>query len=285
MIRSKSPPIIVKGKKMKDKKTLYLKDIKLRTEQTEEGKKFLIGLIPYNSEGSSMSGFYKEVITNTAFNQSLNSKRRIVALKNHNDDYPLGNTEAGTLSLTSTKEGLECRCELPDTSFANDLIVSVERGDCTGMSFGFIPVKEDEKDGIVYLREVKLLEVSYGVVFPFYPEATASVDMRSAIKNVQNLLFKRGNGMDKEVLALLKQLIGDLQKIITEAEGGNADENKEPAPDNKAAAQAQEPKKDDAEKTASSDDEEKKKKEDEERALKIKKERTALLQRLDLISL
>ena len=197
----------------------------------------------------------------------------------------MGNTEAGTLSLTSTKEGLECRCELPSTSFANDLIVSVERGDCTGMSFGFIPVKEDTKDDIVYLREVKLLEVSYGVVFPFYPEATASVDMRSAIKNVQNLLFKRGNGMDKEVLALLKQLVGDLQKIITEAESGNADENTEPAPDNKTAAQAQEPKKDDAENTASSEEEEKKKKEDEERALKIKKERTALLQRLDLISL
>ena len=91
--------------------------------------------------------------------------------------------------------------------------------------------------------------------------------------------------MDKEVLALLKQLIGDLQKIITETESGNADENTEPAPDNKTAAQAQEPKKDDAENTASSEDEEKKKKEDEERALKIKKERTALLQRLDLISL
>lgn len=270
---------------MKDKKTLYLKDIKLRTEQTEEGKKFLIGLIPYNSEGSSMSGFYKEVITNTAFNQSLNSKRRIVALKNHNDDYPLGNTEAGTLTLTSTKEGLECKCELPNTTFANDLIVSVERGDCTGMSFGFIPIKEDSKDGVTYLREVKLLEVSYGVVFPFYPEAAASVDVRSAIQNVQHLLVKRGNSMDKEVLDLLKQFTNDLQKIITEAEGGNAGENTEPAPENKTAAQTQESKKDDAENTVSNEDEEKKKKEDEERALKIKKERTALLHRLDLIAL
>lgn len=271
---------------MKDKKTLFLKDVKLRTEDGSDGKKYLIGLIPYNSEGANITGRYKEVITDTAFNQSLNSKRRIVALKNHNDDYPLGNTESGTLTLTSTKEGLECKCELPVTSFANDLVVSVERGDCAGMSFGFIPVKEDSKEDITYLREVKLLEVSYGVVFPFYPEAKAEIGLRDAVRSITDIIKKRGEKMDGEVLNLLKQFVNDLQKIIVQAEGGNAEGSAESAPGQQAAANAQnQAESEDKKKTEEEKEDEEKKKEEAERSAKIKKERTRLLQRLDLIAL
>ena len=262
---------------MKKERTFFLRDIKMRSEDGEGGKKYLVGTIPYNSEGSSLSGAYKEVITNTAFNQSLNSRRRIVALKNHNDDFPLGNTETGTLTLQSTEAGLECRCELPATSYAQDLVVSVERGDCAGMSFAFIPVKEDVKENVCYLREVKLLEVSFGVVFPFYPTANSSVDMRNAVCDTKKI---RGGTMDEEVMQLLKPLAEDLQKVIDQLESRSADEKAEPAP-KKEAAPEDKGKKEQAEDKPTETD-----KEQQERdALREKKERARLLQKLDLISL
>lgn len=270
---------------MKKKQTFFLRDVKIRSEQTEDGKKYIVGTIPYNSEGTNITGMYREVITNTAFNQSLNSKRRIVALRNHNDDFPLGNTESGTLVLTSTEKGLECRCELPDTSYAQDLIVSVNRGDCTGMSFGFLPVKEDVKDNVCYLREVKLYEVSFGVVFPFYPEASAAVDTRNAVFETVKI---RGGSMNEQVLQSLKTLVDDLQKVISSLESENADEKPEPAPEQDAAAEANSrtEQDNDENKEEEEKDEEKKKEEEEQRsAARRKKERARLLHKLDLISL
>lgn len=260
------------------KRSLFLENITIRAEKTDSGAA-LVGLIPYNSQGSSISGSYKEVITDTAFKRALAEKKQVIALRNHNPDYPLGNTNAGTLTLTSTSEGLLCRCSLPDTSYANDLLRAVEHGDACGMSFGFLPVKEDSKDGVTYLRDVDLHEISYGVTFPFYQEAKASVDVRSAAFELQQLM-KRGEVMDDETLTALKTVVETGQKLIDAAEAQRAEHEKKEPPEDKDKEAAENKPADD-----NQEDAEKKKNEEEERAKKAATLKKRNLQRLNVLAL
>ena len=93
------------------------------------------------------------------------------ALWNHNSDYVLGRKSAGTLRLAEDDIGLAIEIDTPPTTWANDLSISMQRGDIREMSFGFI-VKEtvwEEVDG-VWVRTIlkaELIEVS-PVTFPAY---------------------------------------------------------------------------------------------------------------------
>ena len=48
---------------------------------------------------------------------------------------PLGRQSNNTLQLQETETGLDFSVDLPDTSYANDLKVLIDRGDVNGMSF------------------------------------------------------------------------------------------------------------------------------------------------------
>lgn len=129
----------------------------------------------FGSDSVNMWGVI-ETINENAFDKTLRESKSIKALKNHNSDFILGNTASGTLSLRTDKKGLFADIDAPDTQWANDLRVSIKRGDVPGSSFGFHPIaekrtqKEDEPERRE-LMEVELFEVSPGVVFPAYPEA------------------------------------------------------------------------------------------------------------------
>jgi len=147
----------------------------IELREDDKGKRTIVGLIPYNSRSVDMG--YTEIITDTAFNKTLADGGDVKALYAHDSAKPLGRVKNGTLRLRSEASGLVCECDLPDTSYARDVYALIRDGYVTTMSFGFYPVKErTEKDGVddlCYLEEVRLIEVSFAVVFPAY-EATAS---------------------------------------------------------------------------------------------------------------
>lgn len=98
------------------------------------------------------------------------------ALFNHNPDYVLGRQSAKTLELSEDKNGLKSVIHAPDTQFARDLAVSVERGDIREQSFCFVVGKEaweedyDNKIATRTIIEIKeLIDVSI-VTFPAYPD-------------------------------------------------------------------------------------------------------------------
>jgi hypothetical protein len=130
----------------------------------------------FNSMSDDLGGF-REVLAPGCFSSSLGSGRAIRALINHNSDACIGNTASGTLRLKQDSKGLAFECELPDTTAARDLKVSIERRDTTGCSFGFRCLDDDWKnvDGVTIrtIKDLELYEVSAGVVFPAY-DATSS---------------------------------------------------------------------------------------------------------------
>jgi HK97 family phage prohead protease len=118
-------------------------------------------------------GRHRERIARGAFKDTI-ANDDIRALINHNPQYVLGRTRARTLKLAEDDKGLAVTIDLPDTSYARDLVESIRRGDVSGMSIGFTAlddVVEEDADGAMVrtLKRVKLHDVS-PVTFPIYPQ-------------------------------------------------------------------------------------------------------------------
>jgi HK97 family phage prohead protease len=218
----------------KEKRSLSFTNLLIRSAD-DEGRRTIEGIIPYNSKSIPIWGI-TEIIDKTAFNKTLSDKTEVRALWNHNDTYILGNTKSSTLELENSDNGLICRCELPNTSYANDLYEVVSRGDVTTMSFGFIPVKWEDSDNgkLRVLKEVKLEEVSFGVSFPAYPETNSQTFLRRIyimkkrsidIDSIAEILEKEE--LTEEEITQLKDAVASINEIISK--------NSQEEPEEKAA--------------------------------------------------
>jgi HK97 family phage prohead protease len=90
----------------------------------------------YNSHSQDLGGFVERILPG-AFRQSLANPDNIRALLEHDPQRLLGRVGSRTLTLAEDTKGLYFELSLPDTSYARDLAVMVERGDIAGCSFGF----------------------------------------------------------------------------------------------------------------------------------------------------
>jgi len=119
-----------------------------------------------------------ERIMPTAFNE----RGDVRALFNHDPSHLLGRLTAGTLKLSVDQRGLKYEIDMPDTSTGRDVSASIQRGDLTGSSFGFVVRKggqrfaTQDRNEIRELNNVELLDVG-PVTFPAYDGS--SVGMRS----------------------------------------------------------------------------------------------------------
>jgi HK97 family phage prohead protease len=106
-------------------------------------------------------------------------------LINHDANLVLGRTTAGTTRLERDETGVRVLTDLPDTSYARDLEVSIGRGDVSQMSFGFrvVPCADGtpgdswdftNKPATRHLRAIEKFDVST-VTFPAYASTTAEV--------------------------------------------------------------------------------------------------------------
>ena len=183
---------------------------------------------------------FTEIVRPGAFTKTL-QEADVRALVNHNVDYVLGRTSAGTLKLTQDARGLAIENTPPDTQWARDLMLSMRRGDINQMSFGFRTVKDrftEDRENQTVLRElleVELFDVSI-VTFPAYP--TTSAVVRSILEGAgldlasmtSSLLRARAGGqpLSCEDGACLRSAIDVLQAVLPS----------EPVPDHSARAAA-----------------------------------------------
>lgn len=135
----------------------------------------------FGRRSQDLGGFVEQVAPGT-FGDSIRSDD-VRALFNHNADMVLGRTRSGTLRLSEDSAGLHYEVDSPDTSYARDLAVSMERGDITQSSFAFRTRADDwgftEQDvPLRTLRDVMLLDVS-PVAYPAYLDATSGLGHRA----------------------------------------------------------------------------------------------------------
>lgn len=124
----------------------------------------------FNSWSEDLGGF-REQVAPGAFNKTL-QEADVRALFNHDPNYVLGRVKAETLELAEDETGLAIRAVPPDTQWARDLAVSLERGDIDQMSFGFQVIKDEWEGQDRTLLEVRLFDVSV-VTFAAYPDTEA----------------------------------------------------------------------------------------------------------------
>jgi len=133
----------------------------------------------FDKPSENLGGFV-ERIKPGAFTETLKEKRSDPRLLwDHNSQYVLGRRSAGTLMLEEDAKGLRFDATLPDTTYARDLQVLMERGDVREMSFGFNVLRDEwsDLDKPVLKRdvlEVRLIEISI-VSFPAYPQTSVNL--------------------------------------------------------------------------------------------------------------
>lgn len=158
---------------------------------TKEGKDVVIGhAAVFNSLSEDLGGF-REKIQPGAFDDVLGNDVR--AYFNHDPNYLLGRTEAGTLRLSVDETGLRYELDVPDTTAGRDLKENMRLGNITQSSFAFTIGKDGDaweraENGadIRTIKKVKRLYDVSPVSLPAYPSAN---DLA---------LAQRSNFMDKE---------------------------------------------------------------------------------------
>ncbi len=96
----------------------------------------------YMRYSQNLGGFVEQIAPG-AFAKSLGDRVPVIARYNHDDNYLLGTTEAGTLRLMSDADGLPYEVELPDTSAGRDVAALAKRGDLRYSSFAFHTLEDE----------------------------------------------------------------------------------------------------------------------------------------------
>lgn len=97
----------------------------------------------FNRLSKNLGGFVEDVDP-VAFDRTLGDNPDTRALKNHDANLILGRTRAGTLRIGKDSTGLPYEYDSPDTTYARDLVVSMERKDITQSSFGFYVMRNGD---------------------------------------------------------------------------------------------------------------------------------------------
>lgn len=160
----------------------------------------------FNSMSDDLGGF-RECIAPGAFRLAIASSD-VRALVNHDPNLVLGRTASGTLKLEETDEGLEFEVELPDTTYARDLMACMQRGDINQCSFAF-SVGEDgqswEHDGAMWTRTVNVVSRLYDVspvTYPAYQDTSCAMRSLEKVKQDKTEIFQDTGALDMMRLRL-----------------------------------------------------------------------------------
>ncbi|MEE3731762.1 phage prohead protease, HK97 family [Mannheimia haemolytica] len=164
----------------------------VRAENRENEPTHIIGYgSVFNSKSEVMWGF-REIIMPGAFDDVLEDDVR--GLFNHDPNFILGRSKAGTLSLSVDETGLKYDIIAPDTPTIRDLVIApLKRGDITQSSFAFrIAHNGDDwyenEDGVI-IREIHKISRLYDVspvTYPAYQEASSTARSLEAWKEARD---------------------------------------------------------------------------------------------------
>ena len=232
-----------------------------------------------------------EVLEPGCISTEVMQQSDIVLNTNHRNDVSciLGryrNSDKDTLKLELRADGVDCDCDLPNTTTADDTLELIKRGDIDGMSFAFEDDWEDSENGVSYermrdeetgkkeiwVRHVKRITALYDVsvvTHPAYEQTTVGVR-------------EQGDRINEAIEAQLKreQNTDDDPDKKGEGEGEETDEEREAREKAEREANGGET---NAEKQAREEREAQEVKEQQEReavaAIRMRRNRIALMNR------
>lgn len=149
------------------------------TVSSDESPK-ITGYAAVFNKRSHLLGDFVEEIDPHAFDKCLANNPDIKGLINHDDNQVLGRTASGTMKVSVDAVGLKYEIDPPNTTYANDLLVSMRRKDIEGSSFGFYAKDEvwsyDRKNNLNVRRiiEADVFDCSVATNGA-YPDASSQV--------------------------------------------------------------------------------------------------------------
>jgi len=139
--------------------------------RADDEKRTLHGYAAIFNSDTDIGGWWTERIAPGAFASTIAGDIR--ALVDHDMGRVIGRTKSGTLRPSEDSKGLRCEIDIPNTTDGNDLWELVERGDISGMSFGFRVTRQEWDETIDppvrTIQAIELFEVS-AVAFPAYDD-------------------------------------------------------------------------------------------------------------------
>lgn len=166
----------------------YTVEMRVATDGEGDNRRTVTGYAPRFNSPSEILGWgenrFIEYFEPNAFRTAI-PKSDPRALRDHIPNLILGRKSANTLELSEDATGLNFRFELPNTTYANDLAVSMERGDVRETSFAFTLKPDADKwskrsDGI-WERRIpadavdQIYDISV-VTYPAYPDSEAQLN-------------------------------------------------------------------------------------------------------------
>lgn len=183
----------------------------IRMVAVEDGQQgHIVGYASVFNKLSRKLGGFVEKVNNRAFVQSKTEGwQDVVCRYNHNDDFLLGTTRAGTCLIDFDDIGLLYDVNPP--SFRHDIVELCQRGDCQHSSFAFrVPEGGDDWSLSDFnypqrtLLNVELVDVA-PVITPAYPDATAAL---RAVDGAVQSLSQRFQAEPAEIRSLLAENMG-----------------------------------------------------------------------------
>ncbi|MCA6098857.1 HK97 family phage prohead protease [Bradyrhizobium australafricanum] len=158
----------------------------VETRATDD-KRTLIGYAAIFNSDTTIGDYFIERIAPGAFSTAITGD--VLALVAHDYARVIGRTKSKTLRLSEDDRGLKVEIDVPNTTDGNDLWELVDRGDVSGMSFGFRATKQEWDDtGEIPKRtilEAELYEVT-ATAIPAYPDTTlAARSLEASRKEVE----------------------------------------------------------------------------------------------------
>ena len=153
---------------------------------TPDARRLIGTAIVFNTLSEDLGGF-RERIAPEAMRRTLSEQIDVRAYADHDPARVLGRMSNNTLRLTTDTRGVQAEIDLPETSYANDVLAVVRRGDLRGMSFAFQVLPGGERwergaDGVP-VRVITDMRVSH--ISPVSEPAYAGTDVAVARRSLE----------------------------------------------------------------------------------------------------
>ncbi len=217
---------------MSERRYIKIKNAEIRLSNGDNAKGVeIVGYAAVFNQPIDRFGL-EEVIMPGAFTRVIEEEQDVRALIDHDSRLLLGRTKSGTLSLKEDDIGLAVTIKPPRTSFADDVIESIKRGDLDGMSFAFIAkkqtfIEEDDKT----IRQLHDLDVEDVSIVTFPANEGTSVNLRSGLNTneLNRLMEWRSYGMKlgEADLEFVKKQIELLAALLPKVEEQKQEKQRE----------------------------------------------------------